>query len=174
MGLSKVRTQSKRLWLIRHSEAENNPFKGRDLDRNLTQQGSQNSVKMRSWLNTLSHQPALFWVSAANRTIQTAKLLSKNTSARLIIEEALYLATAEELLDILHYSPEEQPNIAIVAHNPGISDLVNSLCNTYQLEALPPSGIAYFKLDCKWSEVSANKQYSVTSIFPGSCTKSLN
>ena len=174
MGLNKVRILSKNLWLIRHSEAENKPFKGMDLDRNLTQQGSQDSVKMRSWLNTLSHQPDLFWVSAANRTIQTAQFLSENTSARLIIEKALYLATAEELLDILHYSPEEQPNIAIVAHNPGISDLVNSLCNAYEIEALPPSGIAYFKLDCEWSKVIANKQYSVNSIFPNSCTKALN
>ncbi len=123
-------------------------------------------MKIGGWLNTLSEQPDWFWVSAAKRTVQTAQLLSQNPNAKLIIEQALYLATAEELLGILRTTPEEQYNIAIVAHNPGISDLVDSLCNIDKYHVLAPSDIAYFQLACEWSEVKPNKQYSVSLIVP--------
>ena len=120
---------------------------------------------MKTWLNGLSQRPEWFWVSSAKRTLETAQILSKNTAANLITEEKLYLATSDQLLDVIRSSPEEERNLAIVAHNPGISDLVNSLSYTDKHHVLPPSGIAYFQVDCEWVEIIQNEQYSVDLVF---------
>ena len=129
---------------------------------------------MKAWLNGLSQQPEWFWVSPAKRALKTAQILSKNTEAHLILENTLYLATADQLLDVIRSSPEETNNLAIVAHNPGISDLANSLNCTEKYHVLPTSGIAYFQVDCEWVEIIQNKQYSVDLVLVESLSAEFN
>ena len=160
--------------MIRHSEAKRASYDGLDSERELTEKGSQDSLKMKAWLNGLSQQPEWFWVSPAKRALKTAQILSENTDAHLIIENTLYLATAYQLLDVIRSSPEETKNLAIVAHNPGISDLANSLNYAEKYHVLPTSGIAYFQVDCEWVEIIQNKQYSVDLVLVESPSAEFN
>ena len=92
----------------------------------------------------------------------------EKTKAELVIDPSLYLATAETILDIVRSSPEDISCVAVVAHNPGISDLVNRFSRTEKINYLPPSGIGYLQLDCEWSELNTSNQYDVNLTLPNS------
>ena len=52
-------------------------------------------------------------------------------------EPSLYLADAHTTLDCLQITPSSEDCFGLVAHNPGISDLVHMLLHTDEHEALP-------------------------------------
>jgi phosphohistidine phosphatase len=168
LGLNPARAKQKNLWLIRHSEAKDASSNSLDIERDLTTKGHSDSLNMRAWLNQLAQKPDWFWASAATRTVRTAQLAMEKTEAELVIDPSLYLATAETILDILRSSPEDISCVAVVAHNPGISDLANRLSSTEEFNYLPPSGIAYLQLNCEWSELTTSNQYDVEVTLPSS------
>ena len=168
MGLNPPKAKQKSLWLIRHSEAKAPSPNNLDLERELTTKGRRDSLNMRAWLNKLGQKPDWFWASASTRTIHTAQLAMEKAEAELVIDPSLYLATAETILDIVRSSPEDISCVAVVAHNPGISDLVNRFSRTEKINYLPPSGIGYLQLDCEWSELTTSNQYDVNLTLPNS------
>ena len=168
MGLNPARVKQKSLLLIRHSEAKDSSSDSLDIERVLTAKGHRDSLNMRAWLNKLAQKPGWFWASTATRTVHTAQLAMEKAEAELVIDPSLYLATAETILDIVRSSPEDISCVAVVAHNPGISDLVNRFSRTEKINYLPPSGIGYLQLDCEWSELTTSNKYDVNLTLPNS------
>ncbi|MDB4511942.1 hypothetical protein N9060_00625, partial [Arenicella sp.] len=66
---------------------------------------------------------------------------------------SFYTFSADELLEILRSLPQQAANVAVVAHNPAITQVVNRLTNA-ELANVPTAGIV--ALDCPlvcWSEL---------------------
>lgn len=73
--------------------------------------------------------PALILCSPARRTRETLEPLRRflGDDSVVQIEDALYLAGAGRLLERLRELPDEQPNVLLIGHDPGLHDLALAL-----------------------------------------------
>ena len=121
--------------LMRHAKSDWNSHAA-DMDRPLSDRGDRDAIRMGAYLNQMSLVPEKMVVSAARRTQETAKLLLNNLSVaekNIIVDKQLYLANRETLCEIIELYATDQQRLLILAHNPGMDDLVSYLAST------PPS-----------------------------------
>ena len=63
----------------------------------------------------------------------------------------LYLAPPSEMIKLIAAAPDEINSLALVAHNPGITEFINSLTNN-RVDDLPTCGMVAFQIDTdSWS-----------------------
>ena len=117
----------KTLWIIRHGEAEETSKDGQDINRDLKESAHQDWEIIKLWLSSMPGEPMWVFASPASRTLQTAELISGYFNSELIIDNNLYLATADTLIDRIRSTPEDIYDVAIVEHNPDVSGLVSYL-----------------------------------------------
>ena len=144
----------KTLWIIRHGEAEDTSKDGRDITRDLTASAHQDWEIMKPWLISMPGEPMWVFASPASRTLQTAELISGYFNSELITDTNLYLATADTLIDHIRSIPEEIYDVAIVAHNPGVSGLVSYLAKMSRPTVMQTWGIAHYQFDSPWHTLS--------------------
>ncbi len=114
-----------------------------------------------------SIDPDLILCSAAARTKETLELLKEKacfTSEVRILEE-LYLIGKKQLVKLLAASSDQYKHICVIAHNPGLHELVLDLISGAPLEILsevnsnfPTMALAHFELQLdKWEDLPDNK-----------------
>lgn len=117
--------------LVRHAHAEWPHYQGRDFDRPLTPRGEADAMAAGRALQQAGHRPALLLVSPSLRTRQTAERIARELQLpdeAIRHEEALYNAPVKVLQSELRaFVSRHQGLVALVAHNPGISDLARHL-----------------------------------------------
>ncbi|MEZ4733143.1 MAG: histidine phosphatase family protein [Caldilineaceae bacterium] len=145
----------KTLSIIRHAKAASPDEYSVDFARPLTKRGQKDVVQISQVVAAL--QPAVDWLisSPALRTRETTELLVKTLNYQRPIqwEESAYLAEAEQWLVLLRNAPPEVDHIAIVGHNPGLSDLVAGLAAGAAAHLnvhLPTAAIAHLGLEIFW------------------------
>ena len=132
-----------RLWLIRHAKSSWSNVELRDFDRPLNERGQRDGPRMQNWLMNQDYGPAWIWTSDAVRTRTTADFVhGAFPSAELVSHHALYGATPETILDIVRQTPAGVECIAVIAHNPGITQCVNLLAGECVIDSLPTFGVA--------------------------------
>ncbi len=142
-----------KLWLIRHAKSDWSDPGLSDFDRPLNKRGRRDGPRMQSWLSTQDHPATWIWSSRAERAKATAKFVAAGFAAAtptIVEDRRLYLASAETLLDVLRETPVPESSIALVAHNPGMTNLVNLLSGDEVLDNLPTFGVARFDVDVPW------------------------
>ena len=120
----------KRLTLMRHADARWNDPAISDLERPLNRRGIGAAQAMARRLRELELIPDLLLTSPARRTQQTADIVARELSLparRVRREEALYLASAADMLKLVHATGPRVAHLLVVAHNPGVSELVQLL-----------------------------------------------
>lgn len=120
----------KRLTLMRHAEARWKDADLSDLERPLNRRGTAAAEAMARRLLELQLVPDLLLVSPARRTRQTAEIVARELAIparRVLHDEALYLASADDVLKVVHATGPRVGHLQIIAHNPGISELVQRL-----------------------------------------------
>lgn len=145
----------KTLSIIRHAKAAAPDEYPADFDRPLTKRGQKDAAQLGRIMAALD--PDVDWVisSPAVRARETTELLAKSLTYTKPIhwEESAYLAEAEQWLTLLKNAPPEAQHIAIVGHNPGISDLISGLVAgsaTHLNFHLPTATIAQLELEIFW------------------------
>jgi len=102
----------------------------------------------------------LVLVSTAARTRQTLDLALAgfNPRPRLAIEDGLYLASAERLRERLRLLAEDEKNVLVIGHNPGLHELALALADasapaSQPLVAgkFPTAARVSFRLAAPWS-----------------------
>ena len=104
-----------------------------DIDRPLNERGRQDALRMGEYLKQQNLVPDKMIVSSAQRTLETASLLLDNlpfTEEDIIVDEALYLADSETLLETIELYASDNQRLLILAHNPGMDYLVSYLAST--------------------------------------------
>ena len=142
-----------KLWLIRHAKSDWSEPGLSDFDRPLNKRGRRDGPKMQAWLSTQDHPASWIWSSRATRARTTADFVAAGFAAAsptIIEDRRLYLASAETLLDVLRETPVPEASVALVAHNPGLTHLVNLLSGAEVLDNLPTFGVARFEVDTPW------------------------
>jgi phosphohistidine phosphatase len=120
----------KRLTLIRHANAEWKNASVPDFDRPLNKRGLTEAEAMGRLLLERELVPDLLLASPARRTQQTTEILLRKitlTPRRVKAVESLYLAAVEDILTLIHETGPKVQHLAIVGHNPGLSDLAKQL-----------------------------------------------
>lgn len=145
----------KELLLIRHAKSNWANALMDDFDRPLNDRGNSDAPRMAKILaNKGIHIDAIL-SSTANRAFTTASYFAKELGIKKINikgYDKLYHAPAHVYYDILDDLDDDFKSVAIFAHNPGITDFVNSLSET-SIDNMPTCGIFAVKIQIKsWTE----------------------
>ena len=148
----------RRVWLIRHGKSADPTPGQRDFDRPLKRRGHKNGQAMQRWLAQQTSPPTWVWTSPAVRAASTAEYVANSNQAHCVTEPNLYLADPETLVDVLRSTPEsveEQriENVAVVAHNPGLTHCLNLLVGKQVTDNLVTLAAAELEFASPWSEL---------------------
>ena len=156
-----------RLVVMRHARAES--FAPDDAQRHLTDRGRAEASARGRWLSEAVGPPELAMVSSAVRTRETWELVAEALGAdsEVRLEDALYGASPDAVLDLLRALPESVGSVLYLGHNPTAADLAVELGDGSAAPTvlarlaggLPTAGVAVFRLAGTWAELG-----------PGSCT----
>jgi phosphohistidine phosphatase len=127
----------RRLLLLRHGKADRHSAGG-DRERPLTKRGEEDSRRMGEYLATEGLTPDLAVASNARRAKRTLDLALESFPNHVthLIENTIYLATADHLLEILRQTPDKFFTLLAVGHNPGFAEFAISLAGSGKAEDL--------------------------------------
>lgn len=120
----------KRLTLIRHANADWKDASVADFDRPLNKRGFSEAEAMGKLLLEQGFVPDLLLASPARRAQQTADTLARKLELlprKVKSAEHLYLARPDDILTLVRSTGPRVQHLAIVGHNPGISELAKLL-----------------------------------------------
>ena len=114
----------RQLLLLRHAKSSWDDKTLPDRDRPLSPRGRRAAAAMRLAMRDLGLLPDMVMLSPSRRTSETLEALEPWDEVPLIEPmEGLYLATAAQLLVVLHGVPETVRSVMLIGHNPGLHDL---------------------------------------------------
>ncbi|TNF86957.1 MAG: histidine phosphatase family protein [Gammaproteobacteria bacterium] len=147
-----------KLWLIRHAKSAWNEPGLADFDRPLNARGERDGPNMAAWLAAQSDPATWVWTSTAARARATATFVRSGfqlSEDAIVAVDTLYHASPEQILDVARQTPSEVDSVAIVAHNPGLTWLVNGMGEEAVTDNLPTFGVARFDCSGDWSTLRA-------------------
>lgn len=119
----------RRLFLLRHAKSSWQVEGQDDFDRPLNARGRKAGPLMGAFIAENDSSPDLILCSTACRARQTLALVLPflEGEATILLEDALYLASSDQLLHRLTRADDRFGRVMIIAHNPGLQDLTLSL-----------------------------------------------
>lgn len=160
----------RRLYMIRHAKSSWNDSSVSDFDRVLNDRGERDAPMMGNVIKKLDIIPDIIISSTAKRAAQTAKKIA--TAIGYDIKnikwvEKLYHCSPQVFEEVIYELDENISTVFIVAHNPGITDFVNQLSQSFRLDNMPTCGIigAEFELN-SWSEFSSVEKQVLLFEYP--------
>ena len=157
----------KTLMLLRHAKSSWKDESLDDHERPLNKRGKRAAPLMGRLLKKEALVPDLIISSTAVRARTTAEAVAESSGyARAVeLDEELYLAPAGKLLDVAARIPGDTVrSLLLVAHNPGMEDLVAMLSG--RSERFPTAALAVFDLSVdRWRDVALGVETRLVSLF---------
>lgn len=157
----------KTLLLIRHGKSDWQAGLS-DKERPLNKRGRHDAERVGQ---ILAQEPMAdyYFVSTAMRTTETFHLLNesfKTDDKQCVMCPELYLCSADTLLDTIHFAPDHADTIAIIGHNPGLSDLASHFSHQSYID-MPPLAVYRCIFDTnKWENINISNMISHHFISP--------
>ncbi len=120
----------KRLTLIRHAKSDWGDIALADFDRPLNPRGQKAAPLMGLQMLQRADNPEVLISSPARRARETAELIAavlEIPEAKIWYQPEIYEAEEDDLIQLIR-ELQKHEHIALVGHNPGISDLAAWLC----------------------------------------------
>jgi phosphohistidine phosphatase len=153
----------KTLHLLRHAKSSRTDDSLDDHARPLASRGRRNAKTMGRFLSGQEIELDRVRCSTARRAVQTWRRLAPAMPPAIeeILDEALYLANRDELLELVRRESDAVASLLLVGHNPGLAELALALCSDdpepdlQRIAAKFPTGAyAAIALDCDaWRDV---------------------
>jgi phosphohistidine phosphatase len=145
----------KNLILLRHAKSSWKDTSLDDFDRPLSNRGKKDAPKMAQRLYEREIQIDLIISSSARRTTDTANIFADilKYKSEIIFDRRLYAASESHILSVINRLENNFENVLLVCHNPGITNLVNYLSDSF-IENIPTTGIVGLLSDRNWKEVN--------------------
>ncbi|MEQ8859617.1 MAG: histidine phosphatase family protein [Pseudomonadales bacterium] len=146
-----------KLWLVRHAKSDWNSHARSDFERPLNRRGERDGPAMAAWLAGQADPATWIWTSDAVRARATTDFVAVGFAAadpQVVAEHGLYGATPETLLDVLRGTPADVHSAAVVAHNPGLTELLNLLAGEHLSDNLPTFGVARLEVPGPWATLA--------------------
>lgn len=145
------------LILMRHAKTEEQQIDQKDYERNLLERGKNDALVMAGILKEKGYSPEVIIASSANRTMQTAEIVTKvldyNVEKIQSIAD-LYLCSSRTLATVVESLNDEIESCCIIAHNPGISEFAFDINRAAINGALPTAGFVVFSFLAKsWEDL---------------------
>lgn len=147
----------RQLLLIRHAKTEQWGYDD-DHGRQLTGRGFDDCLTMAQRLAETGFVPERVLVSTATRTKQTAETLAKHlgwSDQWMTYSRGLYLASGMQILEQITLVPDEVTHLAVIGHNPGISESVMMLGIELD-EDLPTCAMVIAGQEGSWKDILHN------------------
>jgi phosphohistidine phosphatase len=150
------------LILLRHAKSDWSGSEA-DMDRPLNDRGVRQAPKAGRWLAENVKGIDLAVVSPAKRAVSTWHLASAELDHEppVRMDDRLYAASVEELLEVVRTLPDDVHAAAVVGHNPGIESLASLLAEESVL--MPTSALAVIGWDGPWSDAGESRAIMLAS-----------
>jgi phosphohistidine phosphatase len=159
----------KTLTLIRHAKSSWDDSAADDFDRPLNPRGLRDAPEMGRRLAERDVGIQQIVASPAQRALTTAREIAAALSLEeesLRFDREIYLAGVEELMGVIHGLPAGIDRVALIGHNPGFTDLANTLTGE-EIANVPTCGIVHVHLTVDtWTEVDAHTGSMVFFDYP--------
>lgn len=149
----------KNLLILRHATSASQGTDGQDFTRPLTSQGVLEAKIQGLFLKEAGILPSHIGSSSADRARQTSETLAKSlgTSLEPRYHDALYNAPGMEILEQVKGIPEDSDTALVVAHMPGVAELLDILTTDFNeiAVAFTPATMAgiSFKSLPHWTDI---------------------
>jgi len=147
----------KTLYLLRHGKSSwDNPALS-DIERPLNRRGERDAPRMGAAL-AARYRPMNFHVSPAERAQRTFEGLRSGwpglQSTHGTIEATLYTFDYRTLLDWMAQGDDNATSLAVVGHNPALTELIQFFAGPTAIDNLPTAGWAELAIQTeRWSEI---------------------
>lgn len=154
----------KTLLLMRHASSGWDELSLADRARPLDEKGERELARMTRRYATRGVRPELIVSSPALRALATARALATcfgQSADDIRVDDRLYCGSARVLLDSIAELDDALERVAIVGHNPELTELAHHLAR--DIEFLPSCAIATIEFDApSWAEALRHKATSAT------------
>lgn len=153
----------KTVLLIRHAKSSWKDLLLADFDRPLNKRGKRDAPVMARYLKTQNIAIEKIFSSSAKRARKTAEIFSEELQSKVVFCDQLYATSREELLAFINEQLKQYDSIAIVSHNPELTELSNYISDQY-IDNIPTS--AYVVLTCNDEMVKKKNCKLVDFVYP--------
>ena len=139
----------KTLTIVRHAKSSWKDASLPDKKRPLNRRGERDAPEMGRRIQEHGIRPSLIVSSPAVRAWTTAKVIAQAINYPrefLQKEDRLYLASLDEILDVIVAQDNGFNNLMVVGHNPGLTDFANFLVPGLT-NNLPTAGVVSVQID---------------------------
>ncbi len=156
--------QNKTILILRHATTVDTSPLG-DHARELTQEGRREAERVGVWIAQSGLQPEYKLCSSAQRTVETASRCVQSANVSFydnkFIEKELYNAPTQVLIQRLAAIPDRFTSVILVAHNPGISHLVNFFTSGSFNKGgyVAPATLSHFEFEGAWQDLTTSACY---------------
>jgi len=151
----------KTLLLIRHAKSSWNDLSLTDFDRQLNERGKHDAPTMAKKIHHRNIEIDTFVSSPAKRAKKTAEFFMDEYDVKernLLIVPSLYEASTKNFYAAVEDLQDKNNIVALFAHNPGITDFINSL-ECYPIYEMPTCGVFAIKIKTKtWVDFKASEK----------------
>lgn len=153
----------KTLLLIRHAKSSWDKASVTDFERKLNERGKHDAPLMAKRLFDREIKIDAFVSSPAKRAKKTAEIFMHEFNEKekhLILVPQLYEASVNTFYGVIENLKDQYGSVALFAHNPAITDVVNSF-GTSPVNNMPTCAVYAIKIDTdKWAEIqNAEKEW---------------
>lgn len=149
------------LYLMRHAKSDWHSAAQADFERPLNSRGRKDALRMGQWLVAQGLRTELLLASPAQRARQTVLAVADTSGIKesdVVFDKDLYLADRATLLNILRTVPAATESFLLVAHNPGLDELVAWLASeppplSDSGKLMTTAAIAMFELSESWANL---------------------
>ena len=147
----------KQLTLIRHAKSSwTASHSMRDIDRPLNHRGERDAPRMAMYLRQQGFRPDLILSSPAARAATTAEEIARGIGYdvnNILWKDQIYAAEVSELLALIVAVDAGLSHVALVGHNPAVTELANLLL-PHCIDNIPTCGVAMIQFDVNhWSSI---------------------
>ena len=140
--------------LVRHAKSSWSDGKLTDRQRPLNSRGERDAPLMGQRISEHGIRPSLIVTSPAARAWSTAKIIAQSIDYPLEFlqrENRLYLASPDEIMDVIVAQDTSFNSMMLVGHNPGLTEFANFLVPGLTSN-LQTAGVVSVQLDTEdWS-----------------------
>jgi len=139
----------KTLTLLRHAKSSWKDTRLSDRKRPLNRRGERDAPVMGKRIAEHGIRPSLIISSPATRAWTTAKIIAAEINYPIEFlqrEDALYLASLNDILDVIAVQDNGFNHLMVVGHNPGLTDVANFL-SPGLTHNLPTAGVVSVQID---------------------------
>jgi phosphohistidine phosphatase len=154
------------LILLRHAKAARETQGVSDHDRPLTQDGHAAAVAIGQAMRKAGLSPDVVLVSSALRTQETLEALETaavwDERPNIDVIPSLYMATPNQIRDLLRDLPETVRSALVIGHNPGLQELTAAIAGSFAAKpelarvatGFPTAALAEFLVTTTWRKLA--------------------